>query len=761
MFKKLFYLTCFVLVLSIAGSASAQLMVHYKLNETSGTTALDASGKGNDGVVTGEPNWVPGVVGGGLRFSPNATTGPVDANGITIPAYKMGMRSDSGSVAFWMNLSSMGTGINTIWWGGDNTTGSGMGPENEMHIHVEVVVANIWRGGELCFRVLHGTPTTIHLHSDPNKGDASQQGNAPVSPILVNDGQWHHVTGTWGDDNGNVNLYLDGQLLQSAAFLTPSYPLTNMFLGKMAGGGRVYNGILDEVQIYGRAITQAEIRDIIAGTPALSLLAAMPEPGNRVKDVPRDADLKWFGGDTAAKHNVYFGRDFNDVNEAAVANPCGVLVGQNQAATTFPLNTLDWDTTYYWRIDEIEADGTTIHTGQVWSFTVCNFVLVDDFEIYDVNNTIFSVWSDYAVNSTGMTAGYFNAPYIEQTLGLYHSGKQSMPLRYDNDGTVNDGTTYQKTGTRFYSEVERKWATTQNWTLEDVNSLSLWYKGYPAYVGSFVEAPAGTYTIRSTGKDIYDTADEFHFAYKEVTSGACSIIAKVESLDPNIDPNEMDTKAGVMIRDSLDANSVNAALVLTPAPDRGLRFQYRITTAGTTTRGDADLDPNVHAPYWLRLERSAGGLIRAYRSPNGTTQWTMFTLQAPTMKMPIYIGLAVTSHDVTKVYEAKFSNVQFPSNAALTSQAWKDIDIGIKSNEIEPMYMVINGKTIYNEDPNAALINQWNEWSIPLKKFTDLGVNLTNVSSFGIGLGNKSSTQAGGEGTIFIDDVRLYRPPRQ
>jgi hypothetical protein len=126
----------------------------------------------------------------------------------------MGLRSDTGSVAFWMNMSEVVGGINTIWWGGDNTTGGGMGPENEMHIHIETVVTNIWIGGELCFRVLHGP--LIHLHSDPEKGDASVPGDPPVNPVLMNDGQWHHVVGTWGDADGNVNLYLDGNLLQQA-----------------------------------------------------------------------------------------------------------------------------------------------------------------------------------------------------------------------------------------------------------------------------------------------------------------------------------------------------------------------------------------------------------------------------------------------------------------------------------------------------------------------------------------------------------------
>jgi hypothetical protein len=762
MYRKLICLTCFVVVLSVAGSASAQLMAYYKLDETSGTTAFDSSGKGNDGIVTGDPNWVAGYLDGGLRFSPDGTDGPVDANGITIPAYKMGMRSDTGSVAFWMNLASLGTGINTIWWGGDNNTANTMGPENEMHIHVEVPAGNVWEGGEICFRVLHGTPSMIHLHSDPNKADASDPGAVPVSPILVNDANWHHVVGTWGDDNGNVNLYLDGILLQQAAYTTPSYPLTYMYLGRPASGGRLYNGILDEVQIYGRAITEQEIRDIIAGAPALSPLASLPEPSNKAVDVPRDADLKWMGGDTAVKHNVYFGTVFEDVNAASVDDPRGVLVSKEQEDSTYALNTLDWDQTYYWRVDEIEEDGTTLHRGIVWSFTVCNFLIVDDFEIYDVNHPIYNTWSDYFGNNTGMTVGYFNPPYAEEA--IVRSGKRSMPLRYDNDGTVNEGTDYEKSGTLLYSEAQRQWHSPQNWTVEDVNSLSLRFRGYPAYVGAFVENPAGTYTIKSTGADIWGTDDEFHFAYKEIATRATyTIIVKVESLEAI----HTDSKAGLMIRDSLDPNSTNAALLLTPDTEKGLRFQYRKSTGGTTERAtatdpNANLDPNAMAPYWLKLQRASAGIIRAFRSPDGKDDtWTQFNVQVPSMTMPIYIGLAVTSHDVTQVCEATFSNVSFPDSAALAEQPWKDVDIGIMSNEIEPMYVAVNGKVIYHEDPNAALIDTWTEWKIPLQSFVDLGVNLNGINSLGIGFGNRSNPQAGGQGTMYIDDIRLYRPPRQ
>ncbi len=302
----------------------------------------------------------------------------------------------------------------------------------------------------------------------------------------------------------------------------------------------------------------------------------------------------------------------------------------------------------------------------------------------------------------------------------------------------------------------------QNWTRDGVTKLSLWHKGYPAYLGSFVEQPAGVYTVGAAGADIWKTNDEFHFAYKEVASGACSIIAKVESLDPI----NKDSKAGIMIRDSLDPGATNAALLLTPDTTKGLRFQFRKTTNGVSERGttadpNANLDPNAMAPYWLRLERTSGGMVKAYRSPNGS-QWTQFPILTVTMTMPIYIGLAVTSHDAKQVCEAKFSNVSFPTGTALATQAWKDTDIGLISNDAEPMYVALtsDSKTafVYHDDPNAVNIESWTEWPIPLQRFADQGINLSNVKSFGIGFGDRNNLQSGGVGTMFFDDIRLYRP---
>lgn len=164
MAKKPIFLFC-LLLLGWAETASAQLLAYYTFDEAS-DQAIDSSGKGNHGVFGpanaafpgGEPNWVPGFLGQGLAFDDNLA--------IELPAATMGLRSNTGAVAFWFLMKSPPQGINTLWWGGDNNTGGGFGPENETHIHVEALVPNIWEGGELAF---HGqnTPANFHLFSDP------------------------------------------------------------------------------------------------------------------------------------------------------------------------------------------------------------------------------------------------------------------------------------------------------------------------------------------------------------------------------------------------------------------------------------------------------------------------------------------------------------------------------------------------------------------------------------------------------------------
>ena len=127
----------------------------------------------------------------------------------------------------------------------------------------------------------------------------------------------------------------------------------------------------------------------------------------------------------------------------------------------------------------------------------------------------------------------------------------------------------------------------------------------------------------------------------------------------------------------------------------------------------------------------------------------------------VYIGLALTAHDPALTCTAVFSNVTTTGN--VTGQ-WADQDIGIISNDAEPLYVAVsnaagNPAVVIHDDPAAAQISTWTEWIIPLSAFADQGINLADVTSIAIGLGTKGNiTTAGGSGKMFFDDICLYRP---
>jgi hypothetical protein len=472
----------------------------------------------------------------------------------------------------------------------------------------------------------------------------------------------------------------------------------------------------------------------------------MPGPANQTTEVHRDAVLSWKAGDRADKHNVYFGTVFDDVNEASIADPRGVLISENQDDTTYdPAGLLEFGQTYYWRVDEFnDAEPNSPWKGNTWSFTVTDHFIVDNFEDYNdyPPNEIFNTWSDgWQDDTNGATVGhdadFTKGENIVETT-IVKRGKQSMPFYYDNSGTAN------------YSEADLAFIPAQDWNREGVGILSLWFRGHLPYFGGFTEGTVGTYTMTAAGEDIWATADEFHFGWKEV-SGAVSIIAKVESLD-NTHPF---AKAGVMIRDTLDADSRNVAVLITP--ENGVRFQYRNTIGGITERY---FEEGLTAPQWVKLERTVGGLVRGYHSEDSVT-WTRFNLIQVRMEMPVYIGLALTSNEKALACEAKFSNVSFPD--INVEPLWTNQDIGMLSNDAEPMYVSVRdgsstSATVYHDDPDAALIDTWTQWNIDLKEFSDAGIVLTDISNLSIGFGDKDNPQPGGLGLVFFDDIHLYRP---
>ncbi len=84
---------------------------------------------------------------------------------------------------------------------------------------------------------------------------------------------------------------------------------------------------------------------------------------------------------------------------------------------------------------------------------------------------------------------------------------------------------------------------------------------------------------------------------------------------------------------------------------------------------------------------------------------------------------------------------------------------GDSANAAETLYVALNGSAVVsNDNPDAAQAGSWTEWSIPLQAFADQGVNLAHVNTIAIGLGNRNNPVAGGSGTMYFDDIRLYPP---
>jgi hypothetical protein len=485
-----------------------------------------------------------------------------------------------------------------------------------------------------------------------------------------------------------------------------------------------------------------------------------PNPANGAVDVSPTQILTWDAGAVAASHEVYFGTDADAVKNATKSSP-EYKGPKALGEESYEPGELMLNTAYYWRIDEVNGASTdSPWAGNVWSFTTGDFFVIDDFENYDAgDNQIWYAWHDglgygapnvppyFAGNGTGAAVGdETTASYTEET--IIHGGLQSLPLSYDNN----------KQGFSKYSEAELTLSVVRDWTAEGVAELSLWFRGNPASVGSFVEGPVGTYTMTSTGADIWNAADEFHYAFKTLT-GPGSIVAKVLSVD-NTDPW---AKAGVMIRETLGAGSKFAAVYITPG--NGCRFQARSDTdiAATSDSGVATAEQiAIVAPYWVKLERDVAGNFRGYYSDNGTTWRTMsWNPQNISMGSNVYIGLAVTSHTNTAVCQIKISNVTITGTVG---QQWANQDVGIISNAAEPLYVAVSNiagspAVVVNDDPAAANISTWTEWVIPLSAFSDQGIDLTNVDRIAIGLGTRGNmTVPGGSGKMYIDDIRLNQP---
>ena len=187
-------------------------------------------------------------------------------------------------------------------------------------------------------------------------------------------------------------------------------------------------------------------------------------------------------------------------------------------------------------------------------------------------------------------------------------------------------------------------------TFDNVSVQSTWKSGdigAVAVSGSAgIDDSTGTFTISGAGLDIWNTNDAFQFVDQPLY-GNGQIVARVVSVQDTSDW----AKAGVMIRDTESANSINALLFVSPT--NGVSFQGRTSTGNNTSTFATG---SGAAPYWLKLVRN-GTAVTAFTSSSGTSWTQVGTQQTITMSTNAWIGLAVGSKDNILLNTSVFDNV--------------------------------------------------------------------------------------------------------
>jgi hypothetical protein len=429
-------------------------------------------------------------------------------------------------------------------------------------------------------------------------------------------------------------------------------------------------------------------------------LAQDPMPADGATGVSDAISLSWMVSDQAVMHDVYLGTDANAVE----AGDASVYMGTVEEPMFTPDTTLDWNTTYYWKVDVVTADEKVHPARGVWSFTVADYLIIEDAEI---------------------------------------------TLEYDN--TVDP----------FVSELALE--TPADLTVNGIRNISIMFQGAappePPEGSVSLDPNTGVYSITGSGADIWGNSDQFHFGYRQLI-GDGEIVAHVLS---NGEGSNTWAKGGVMIRESLAPDSKHMLMGLTGGDGGGIAFQGRMETGGSSTsyHGDVTAEP----PYWVKLTRE-GNTITAYASADGET-WELFQDSSPDgghtnpidveMADPVYIGLFVTSHAAGELRTYEFDNVGVVGDISANDMS-TDIGLGEVGNAAAPIYATIEDSTgatatVVNPDPNATLIEQWWKWQIPLSEFA--GVDLASAVNLTLGVGDG---ELGGMGVVSFKEIRVVKP---
>ncbi len=493
-----------------------------------------------------------------------------------------------------------------------------------------------------------------------------------------------------------VRLYGEPNEYRNPARLDDSYNIDRMFVGGVQIRMRAHDGLNHQktVLLYGQATTvfgtsnwstasddnQLEVnyfttktwffqsfQDLFDrkwdnthvmsdGTTAIESQAFAPLPPDKpVYSSPASAatgvatsgaTLKWKAGFWARQYDIYFGTTPTPPLYKSNQN-----LGPSQSASdlkSFALPTLLPGTTYYWQIVS-KTMANLSASGPIWSFTTAGTAAAPGTPASpspasgatNVGLSPTLTWTSTGASTFDVYFGTSNPPAnvaTGQAAASYSPPMLAATTQYFWQVVATNGSG---------SATGPVWSFTTGSTAGSGGLPSPWADGDIGAVGPKGSASFsnGTFSVTGSGADIWNAADAFHYAYQSL-SGDGQIVARVVTVQ-NV---ASWTKAGVMIRGSLAANAAFANMLISAG--KGSAFQYR-TSAATAAAGPST--GSKTAPYWVKITRS-GSTVTGFQSADGST-WESVGTATLSLGASAFVGLAVSSHDNTRLATATFDHV--------------------------------------------------------------------------------------------------------
>jgi len=573
------------------------------------------------------------------------------------------------------------------------------------------------------------------------------------STTALEDNTWYHIALVF-DGQGNagekMKIYINGVIETSGDHPdnTVDEGGASVWIGELdANRGFAWDGVIDEVRLYNHALSEVEILSAMEGKPWPYAFGPDPADGALLSDTW--VNISWTPGALAVSHDVYIGDNFDAVNEGAE----GTFIGNQTAAFAvigfpgFPFpDGLVPGTTYYWRIDEVnDAEPNSPWKGDVWSFSIPPKTAyypnpADGAELVDLTAKL------------SWTEGF--------------GAKLHTVYFGDNFDDVNNATGGLPLGTATYTPGPLKMAETYYWRVDEFDIIET-YKGD---VWSFTTQGAvvslkpsnGAVDVKQTQILTWSPADfaashEVYFGIdKEVVRDADTSSPEYKGTrdlgSQSYEPGKLEWNTTYYWRID-EVNNANP-----DSPWIGPVWSF--TTANFLIVDDfesyndldpADPDSNRIFNVWIDgYDNPTNGSLVGYDNPPFAEQTIV---HGGNQSMPLYYDNSVgySEATLTLTYPRDWTE-----NGVNTLTIWFR---GNSDNAAETLYVALNGNAIVtNDNPDSAQVTNWTEWTIDLQAFADQGVNLANVNTIALGLGNKNNPLAGGSGTMYFDDIRLYRP---